>query len=203
MPGKQRSSVADVEPAPRAMTCRRGRLVTGAAGPSPRLCAAAPGAGCPPPGPRPRSGPRGCPAATNARARGRANGQRPRAPGRRGKPRLDRARLKPRHLRGSGRRTLPEPPPGIVDVSRNLSRALRVAARWATPTLDRTRTPRGSGLQIQRDTHGDTEKKDFFCCRESQVGRQGCRSSNVGDQQPKEPPVGESDERRHDGADCG
>jgi hypothetical protein len=46
----------------------------GAAGPSPRLCAAAPGAGCPPPGPRPRSGPHGEPAATNARAGERANG---------------------------------------------------------------------------------------------------------------------------------
>jgi hypothetical protein len=36
------------------------------------------------------------------------------------KPRLDPAKLKSRHLRGSGRRPLPEPPPGIVDVYRNL-----------------------------------------------------------------------------------
>jgi hypothetical protein len=60
------------------------------------------------------------------------------------KPQLDPAKLKSRHLRGSGRRPLPEPPPGIVDVSRNLSRAPTASpARWATPTLDRTRPPPG------------------------------------------------------------
>jgi hypothetical protein len=43
------------------------------------------------------------------------------------------------HLRGSERSALPEPPAAMVDVSRNPSRALRVAPRWAAPTLDRTR----------------------------------------------------------------
>jgi hypothetical protein len=67
------------------------------------------GAGCPPPGPRPRTGPHGEPAATNARTGGHANGQRPRAPGRRQQAaRLDPEKFKTRHLRGSGRRPLPE-----------------------------------------------------------------------------------------------
>jgi len=45
------------------------------------------------------------------------------------KPRLDPARLRSRHLRASGRRPLPEPPSGIVDVSRNLSRAPTASLR--------------------------------------------------------------------------
>jgi hypothetical protein len=66
----------------------------------------------------------------NERASWRARErQRARAPGRRRRARLDPAKLKPRHLRGSGRRPLPEPPPGIVDVSRNLSRAPAASLR--------------------------------------------------------------------------
>jgi hypothetical protein len=77
----------------------------------------------------PRSGPHGEPAATNAQAGERANSQRPRAPGRRRQAAAYPAKLRLRHLRGSGRRTLPEPPPGIVDVSRNLSRAPTASLR--------------------------------------------------------------------------
>jgi hypothetical protein len=44
------------------------------------------------PGPPPRSGPHGWPAATTPRTGERANGQRPRAPGRRGPTRLTRSR---------------------------------------------------------------------------------------------------------------
>jgi hypothetical protein len=129
MPGKAAVRCADVGSAPRASTVVRGRWSLGAAGPSPRLCAAGP--------------------ARTARRQVRAPGQvrtgnppqrtRELASARMAsghehqgdepKPRLDPTEFKSRHLRGSGRRTLPEPPPGIVDVSRNPSRALRVAAR--------------------------------------------------------------------------
>jgi hypothetical protein len=82
----------------------------------------------------------------NDRARWRACG-RPTATSTRANPKpwLDPAKLKSRHLRGSGRRPLPEAPPVIVDVSRNLrapSASLRDPPGSATPPLDRTRRTR-------------------------------------------------------------
>jgi hypothetical protein len=99
------------------------------------------GAGGPPPGPRPRTGPHGEPTATTARAGERANGQRPRAPGRRGQAAVRSCeRSKPWHLRGPGRSAFPGPP------ARNdgclpepVKSAYGVPSGSATPPPDRTR----------------------------------------------------------------
>lgn len=57
--------------------------------------------------------------------------------------RLDLARLKSRHLRGSGTRPLPQPPLGIAGVSPTCQERLRRPFEIGYAPLDRTRPTKG------------------------------------------------------------
>jgi len=117
----------DVETAPRAVDWRWGKAVTGAAGLASACRAGALRPGCPPPGPPPgqvRTGTRRYDHASWQRA----NGQRPRAPGRQGQP-TEPGETQRRRLSGWGRSALPQAPPskdgGLPEPVRRVE-----SARW-------------------------------------------------------------------------